>query len=122
MLNYIAIFVGGGLGSLLRYSISLGVKKEITAFPLATFLANMLACVLLGYFIGMQLRQPLSSAWYPLLATGFCGGFSTFSTFSAENFQLLQQGNLGMVLLNIVGSIVLGLFAVWIGIKLGNGG
>lgn len=118
MFNWFAVFLGGGLGSLCRYSISQYIDNS--SFPWATLIANGLACFVLGLVIGYSSRLGWPTHWKLLAATGFCGGFSTFSTFSKEALELAQQGvpwsAIGYVLL----SLVVGLIALSVGLFLSN--
>jgi len=117
-MSLVWVFVGGGLGSLCRYGISRIMVNYNLDFPLATFIANVVSCIILGYLIGLTLKDGLSENAKLLLMTGFCGGFSTFSTFSVESFQLLQNGNTNTALLYIVVSIVVCVIGIWLGLKL----
>lgn len=119
-MNLVWVFVGGGLGSLCRYGIARLMTSYKLDFPLATFIANAISCIILGYLIGLTLKDGLSENAKLLLMTGFCGGFSTFSTFSAESFQLLQNGNTTTALLYIGASIAVCLVCIWLGLKLAN--
>lgn len=119
-MNLVWVFVGGGLGSSCRYGIARLLAHYNLDFPIATFLANIISCVILGYLVGLTLKEGLSENMKLLLMTGFCGGFSTFSTYSSESFQLLQNGNIAIALLYIGLSIVVCLICIWLGIKLAS--
>ncbi len=112
------VFLGGGLGSLLRYGIARWIAPYAPLFPYATLLANVLSCILLGYLAGLSLRGSLDEPSKLFLITGLCGGFSTFSTFSNETFGLLQAGHYALALLNIGGSLLLGLVCIYLGLRL----
>ena len=112
--------LGGGLGSVFRFLTSLLTAKYYSnAFPLATFTANILGCFLIGQLIGI-LGQNIqaNNNLRLLLITGFCGGYTTFSTFASENFSLLQTNNYLTAILYIGTSIFAGLLAVWLGLTI----
>ncbi|MEO1450823.1 MAG: fluoride efflux transporter CrcB, partial [Bacteroidota bacterium] len=113
-MNWLAVMLGGALGSALRYGISLWIPYTSPNFPWATFWANMGACLILAVAWRYDLRTPdFDPAFRLLILTGFCGGFSTFSTFSLETFKLIQAGAFGVALLYTIGSIVGGLVLFW---------
>ncbi len=118
MLNFFLVFLGGGLGSICRYGIARLLTNQLNAFPFATLIANVLSCILLGFLVGLSLKGSMNQNYKLLLMTGFCGGFSTFSTFSNETFQLFQSGNIAYAMTNIAGSLLLGLFCIYLGLKL----
>lgn len=119
MLQFILVFIGGGVGSLCRWGISRGLQPFLLKFPWATFFSNALACLVLGMLLGARMKSGLSMEKHLLLVTGFCGGFSTFSTFTAETIQLLQNGQYGSAALNIAGNLVVSMACLLAGIKLG---
>ena len=112
MNTWLAVFLGGGAGSLLRYAISRGVLSLAlrASFPWATLASNLLATVLLAYvMIRMHAHLPGREHWMALLAIGFCGGFSTMSIFNFENYQLMRDGFYGFAAMNILVSVLAGL-------------
>lgn len=113
---YIAL--GGAIGSVLRFLTSLLVSRFWSNyFPLATFLTNILGCFLIGLFIGFLEKNQLADSnlkWF--LVTGFCGGYTTFSAFGMENFNLFQNNNPFTAFAYIGLSIFFGIFAVWFGL------
>ncbi len=111
------VFLGGGIGSCLRYYISKTLNPIFSGFYLGTFLVNVLGCLLIGLILGYALKDSvLSQGHILLLATGFCGGFTTFSPVAFENFNLVKAGDYINFSLYTVGSILTGLLAVVIGI------
>ena len=115
--NILLVGLGGGIGSILRYLSQKWVNESYEHnFPLATFLVNVFGCLLIGilYALGEK-GNILSPQSRLLLVTGFCGGFTTFSTFAFENMNLLRVGDNFSFLLYAVGSVVLGIAAVYIG-------
>jgi fluoride exporter len=116
-MNFVFVFLGGGLGSLVRYGISLSISRLEINFPLATLISNVTACFLIGLLTAATTKGNLSDAHRLLLATGFCGGFSTFSTFSNETLQLAQNGQLFTAFFNILLSFVLCLAATFVGLR-----
>ena len=109
MKGIIAVFIGSGIGGVMRYLLGKVIQTYYSGiFPLATLLINILACLLLGVVIGyMDSRQMLSSRMQLFWATGICGGFSTFSTFSSENLTLYREGQYGLLLTYVGLSVLL---------------
>ena len=96
MRSLIYIFIGGGVGSVFRYLIQLAINQSvITKLPLGTFVANIIGCFLIGAFYSLSERLNLSNEIRLLFTVGFCGGFTTFSTFSTENLNLLRENLYG---------------------------
>lgn len=118
MKQALLVFLGGGAGSVLRFMISRHLNLLLN-LPLGTFLVNIIGSLLIGLILGLGLRQEaISSNATLMLATGFCGGFTTFSAFSFENQQLLKVGDFLTFGIYTAGSIVLGIAAVMLGFYL----
>lgn len=121
MLRFLAIVaVGGAAGSVSRYLAQMAVARHFThPFPLGTLLVNVLGCLLIGLFYALAEKGTLASPTLRLLlTTGFCGGFTTFSTFSYETLTLLETEHYLLVALYVAGSVLLGLLATFAGAAL----
>ena len=117
---FLLVGLGGGLGSMARYGISLLVSRIVeSAYPFATFFINITGCFLIGLLFGMVQKQTnLQSVIWLTLATGFCGGFTTFSAFALENVNLFsKQLNLTALAYTLL-SVVLGILLCRVGILL----
>jgi CrcB protein len=121
MNQMILVFVGGGLGSLARYGVGKAFVKWSSVFPFGTLTANILACLVMGFFTGWAALKPTDINGYrAFIAVGFCGGFSTFSTFSNETILLIQNNRFGDATLNIFLSLMLCFGATLGGMWLGK--
>lgn len=116
-MGWLYVFIGGGLGSCLRYGISILLGRISFNFPLATITANAIACIAFGFLAGFLTKEQFSDNYKLLLLTGVCGGFSTFSAFTDDTYQLIQEGQLLYAFGNIVLSIVICLGCLLIGYK-----
>ena len=115
-MNLVAIFIGGGLGSLCRYAVGKLTQTYLEAtFSYATLFSNLLSTLVLASFVYVfQDKIELNNTWKLFLVTGFCGGFSTFSTFSFETFEMLKNGQTYMAFANVVLSVVCCLFILYL--------
>jgi fluoride exporter len=117
MNNILFVFIGGGLGSVCRYGLGILFADRMKHFfPWATFTANILACLILG-ILTAWLSNRSNDAWRLLLGVGFCGGFSTFSTFSAETMSMISTGDTTNAAIYIIISVVACLAAFAIGLS-----
>ncbi len=113
------IGTGSFFGGILRYLLSQFVQsKFLSAFPFGTLTVNIIGCFLIGLVFGLTDRGTLTPEWRLFLATGMIGGFTTFSAFSFETVGLLRDGQLWYATAYIVGSVIIGLLATFIGISI----
>ena len=121
MKGFLLVFLGGGLGSGLRYLVTISMNQYSKILPFGTFTVNILGCLLIGLILGYaQKENTLTSNQTLLLATGFCGGFTTFSAFANENLELIKNGELFNFSVYTIGSLLIGILAVFIGFYLTN--
>ncbi len=118
MKNLLLVFIGGGFGSALRYVIGTYLNQP-QGFPWGTFTANILGSLLIGIILGFAAKNNALSANHTLLiATGFCGGFTTFSAFAYENHVFLKSGDFISFAIYTIASFVVGFLAVFLGLFL----
>ena len=119
MKNLLFVFIGGGFGSVLRYAIGKYLNGSLHTFPYGTFAANVLGSLLIGIILGLAAKNnSISHSQTLLLATGFCGGFTTFSTFAYENQVFLKNGDFANFAIYTITSFVFGFLAVFLGLFL----
>jgi len=113
------VLLGGMIGAPARYLADRAVQARYdSVFPWGTFAVNMIGSLILGFLLGAQRHLGLPSSAVLLLGTGFCGGLTTFSTFSYETLRLLEDGAVGEAGVNVIGSLVIGVLAAWLGFRL----
>ncbi|MCF1423085.1 fluoride efflux transporter CrcB [Mangrovimonas futianensis] len=113
------VFLGGGLGSVLRFLIGKFLNSSETGIPYGTFAANILGSLLIGLILGYASKNNgLSHEQTLLMATGFCGGFTTFSTFAYENHVFLKTGDFTSFAIYTIASFIIGFLAVFAGMYL----
>ena len=114
--DFILVGIGSGIGGICRYLMSVIIGHAHNGFPWGTFTANIAGCLFIGILWGVTNRYPnMSQAFTLMLMVGFCGGFTTFSTFSKEGLAMLQSNNYILFLIYTLGSVTLGLMAVGLG-------
>ena len=113
--NIIWVAAGGSAGAVARYLMS---RWLTTTFPWATFTVNIVGSLLIGLLVGLVSKEALSAEMRLLLVTGFCGSFTTFSTFANESYGMLENGHVLTTALYVSASIFAGILAVYIGLQL----
>lgn len=117
--NILLVGLGGGIGSMLRYTTALLIPSRL--FPYATLTVNIVGCFIIGLVMALSARnEHFAQTWKLFLATGICGGFTTFSAFSAENMHLLQLGRPVVAAMYILLSVVVSIAAAFLGYALAN--
>jgi fluoride exporter len=117
-MGFFWVFIGGGLGSVCRYGLALAMQPLTVRFPWATLAANVLACVVVGVLMAQQQQANLSDTRRLLLLTGFCGGLSTFSTFTGETWRLFAAGDTTGAITNIALNLLMCFLGLWCGIAI----
>lgn len=115
-MGFLFVGLGGAVGAMLRYAISLIPYKG--GFPLLTFVTNILGALLIGFIVGYASKRNVSDSLMLFLKTGLCGGFTTFSTFSLEAYNLFVSGSKILAVCYAVLSAVCCIIGVWLGITL----
>ena len=118
-MNWILVACGGGIGACLRYGAGLLIAKPHSLFPWGTWSINLMGCFLAGIFFAMSLRYPaLQQETRLFLMVGILGGFTTFSSFGLETFQLIRQAQIHIALLYAVSSVLCGVLLLAVGFYL----
>lgn len=113
--NILLVALGGAVGSVCRHLLS---SMNAASWPWGTFAVNILGSLIIGLLVGLVSKGIVSPEMKLLLVTGFCGGFTTFSTFANESFGMMKAGDVLMTAIYIGASIVVGILAVWGGLAL----
>lgn len=121
MKTLLFVFLGGGLGSCCRYLLSKWLNPLSTFLPFGTLSANVLSCIVLGMGVSLFASRFVDqNSLRVMILVGFCGGFSTFSTFSNETFQFFKSGQYNQLALYIIGSLIICNLAIGLGLWLGK--
>ncbi len=120
MKNILLVGLGGSIGSIARYLMQKWFASNyMQAFPWGTFAVNIIGCFLIGLFWGLSFKSfDNNESWKLFLMTGLCGGFTTFSAFTLEGIGLIKDQKLVLFFSYVAASVVLGLLATYIGIRL----
>ena len=120
MKQVLIVFIGGGLGTVMRFLTSKILPYSGKGFPWSTFSANMIGCLIIGVITGYFLRNisENQSEWILFATVGFCGGFTTFSSFANENFLFLRDDNYIIMLIYSILSVLSGILMIYLGIIL----
>ena len=115
----ILVGTGGFIGSVMRYLLQVFIEnKLLSTFPLATMIANITGSFIIGVVFALAEKSLMNSDWRIFMSVGICGGFTTFSAFAFNNFNMIKEHTWNQLLLNIGGTMILGILAVYLGIIL----
>jgi CrcB protein len=119
-MNYLLVFIGGGLGSSLRHLINVvSIRSLGTAFPFHTFIINVTGSTVMGLIAGyLAFKGEAAQSWRLFLMTGILGGYTTFSAFSLDAALLYERGEIALALFYVLGSVVLSLVGLFAGLAL----
>src|SRR6266852_6208284 len=119
-MNYVLVFIGGGLGSTLRHFINVGCQRLLgTAFPYHTFIINISGSIVMGLIAGyLAFKGEASQPWRLFLMTGILGGYTTFSAFSLDTAMLYERGEIGLAVAYVLGSVGLSIAGLFAGLAL----
>jgi len=122
MLIALAIALGGAVGALGRYAVDSLIERHTeSVFPWATFTINMTGCLAVGFLIAALVDRHRAPAWLRAgLVVGFCGGYTTYSTFAQETLDLTEGRHVGVAAATVAASVALGLVAVYVGARMGR--
>lgn len=109
-MNWVLVALGGGIGAMLRYAFSLWLLKPQALFPWQTWWVNLVGCLCAGIFFACSQKYPvLQQETRLLVMVGILGGFTTFSSFGLETFQLLKQGQISIAIVYVISSVLIGM-------------
>jgi CrcB protein len=122
MVLVLAVALGGGIGALSRYGVDTLIERRVeSSFPWATFTINVTGCLAVGFVIAALVDRHRAPQWVRAgLVVGFCGGYTTFSTFAQETLDTLEGRDLAVAIAYVSASVVVGLVAVLVGTRLGR--
>jgi fluoride exporter len=118
LISILSVATGAALGGVSRFLISECYKSDAAKFPYTTCFINLVGSFFLGMIVAWSIKLPLSNSLKLFLGTGFCGGFTTFSTFSLDWLALIQNGNASLGITYVLVSVLGGLLFAWVGFKL----
>ena len=119
-MNYLLVFIGGGLGSSLRHTVNMVSARYLgTAFPYHTFIINITGSIVMGLIAGyLAFKGDAAQSWRLFLMTGILGGYTTFSAFSLDTAMLYERGEIGLALFYVLGSVVFSIAGLFAGLAL----
>ena len=121
MVRYILVLLGGSVGSFVRYVVGTAIMTRLGArFPVGTLVVNVSGSFLIGVLMTLLAERQPHPYWRLVLVVGFLGGYTTFSSFAWETLALVKDGGRWLGVLNVVGSVLLGYLAVWLGAMLAS--